>query len=132
MSRNTNTPKSGTTSPRPEDGRAPPAGPQVQEEELGKQAIAIRSINFMEEFSFVVTGEPYDEWMPRISRNGDGTVPVLPCTDLDTGEECLFILPGLFNSWMRRNRPARGTKLRIRRKGKDPETGAWLLTVARL
>lgn len=119
-------------SARAEDARAPSAAPESREEELSGGNFKVRSMNYMEQFTFIVRGNIYSEWMPRLSRQDDGTVPVLPCTDVDTGEECVLIMPGMFQSWIRRNRPVPGTKLRLKRKGKDPETGAWNLSVERL
>lgn len=115
-----------------QEAPAPSAAPESREEELSGGNFKVRSMNYMETFTFIVRGSIYSEWMPRLSRSDDGTVPVLPCTDVDTGEECVLIMPGMFQSWIRRNRPAPGTKLRLKRKGKDPETGAWNLSVERL
>lgn len=119
-------------SARAEDARAPSAAPEPQEESLSGGNFKVRSMNYMEVFNFIVTGPIYQEWMPKLSRSDDGTVPVLPCIDIDTQEECVLIMPGMFQSWIRRNKPANGTKLRLTRKGKDPDTGAWNLTIARL
>lgn len=125
-------PATNVPSARAEDARAPSAAPEGGEESLSGGNFKVRSMNYMETFRFVVTGPIYMEWMPKLSRSDDGTVPVLPCTDLDTGEECVLIMPGMFQSWIRRNRPPNGTKLQLTRKGKDPDTGAWNLTVKRL
>lgn len=124
--------KTAPTSSRAEDRAPPSPAPQPQSEDLSGGSHVIRSMNYMESFSFLVEGAIYPEYMPRIAKSDDGLVPVLPCLDMETEEHCLFIMPGLFQSWMRRNRPPIGTKLRLDRKGKDPETGAWKLTVTRL
>lgn len=116
----------------PEDGGAPNAGSEGAWESLDGGNFKVRSMNYMEEFKFVVKGPIYMEWMPRLSRSEDGTVPVLPCQDLDTGEDCVLIMPGMFQSWIRREKPPAGTKLALKRLGKDADTGAWKIAVKRL
>ena len=115
-----------------QDAPAPSAAAEGQPEMLDGGNFTVRSMNYMESFTFIVRGPIYSEWMPRLSRQDDGTVPVLPCTDVETGEECVLIMPGMFQSWIRRQRPVPGTKLRLTRHGKDPETGAWKLSIQRL
>lgn len=127
--RNTNTRPQG---PAAQERGAPPAGHQGQEEELSMSQAEVVSMGHVEEFTFSVEGDVYDAWMPRIARQADGLVPVLPCTRLSDGQECLLIVPGAFNSWLRKNQPRRGTKLTLRRKGVDEHTGAWKLSVVRL
>lgn len=129
--RNDNRPRSNVP-PREERGSAPARPASHQEEELGLGNAKVVSMGHIESFSFSVEGELYDAWMPRIARSADGLVPVLPCRDLDSGEDSLLIVPGAFNSWLRRERPSRGTKLRLTRKGVDEASGAWRLSVTRL
>ena len=86
----------------------------------------------VDEFTFSIEGELYDAWMPRIARGGDGLVPVLPTRRISDGAECLLIVPGAFNSWLRKERPKRGTRLTLKRKGVDEHTGAWKLSIIRL
>ena len=38
-----------------------------------------------------ITGEAYSAEMPGMSRSEDGRVPVIPCIDLESGEEGLLI-----------------------------------------
>lgn len=132
MTKTSNQPGTKVPSAGAEDAPAPSAGRESQEEDLSGGKFTVRSMNYMEVFTFIVKGPIYQEWMPKLSRSDDGTVPVLPCVDCETGEECVLIMPGMFQSWIRRNRPVTGTKLRLKRKGKDSETGAWNLSVERL
>lgn len=114
---------------------APPKVPldrQPQWEELEYGQVKVLSFGYLEELSLQITGDAYDAYMPRIARGGDGLVPVLPIKDLGDGEDALLILPGTLHSWLRRNRPAMGTRLIIQRLGIDEATGAWRLRVARL
>lgn len=114
-----------------------PAAPQQsarqpQWEELEYGNVKVLSFGYMEALQLQITGDAYDAYMPRIARNGDGLVPVLPIKDLGDGAEALLILPGTLHSWLRKNRPALGTRLAVERLGVNEATGAWRLRVARL
>lgn len=125
---NTRTP----TSPAREDRAASALPARGQEEDLAFGSSEVMSMGHTESVAFTIEGELYDAWMPRIARSADGLVPVLPIRRLEDGVESLLIVPGAFNSWLRREKPKRGTKLELRRKGVDEHTGAWKLAVVRL
>lgn len=119
-------------SARTEDVRAPTPARPGEEELLDQGQARVISMRYAEVVEFSIEGDPYDAWMPRIARGGDGLVPVLPIRLLEGQEEAILILPGAFHSWIRREQPRRGTRLRLIRKGVDPDTGAWKLAVVRL
>jgi hypothetical protein len=127
-----NQPRPAPTSPAPKDGAAPSAPPAGTIEEIGLENAEVVSMGHIESFAFSIEGEIYDAWMPRIARQADGLVPVLPCRRIEDGKDCLLIVPGAFNSWLRRNQPRRGTRLRLLRRGVDEASGAWKLAVERL
>ena len=120
--------------------RAEPAKQQQQgqqtastrEEDLSSDQARVVSIGYVEQFRFEITGEQYDEWMPRIARSEDGLIAVLPCVDMDNGDNCLFIIPGPFRTWLRKQGKYVGLKLILRNKGRNPDTGSYNLTVERL
>lgn len=108
------------------------AAREPQWEELEYGSVKVLSFGYLESLQLQITGDAYDAYMPRIARNGDGLVPVLPIKDLGDGAEALLILPGTLHSWLRKNRPALGTRLAVERLGVNEATGAWRLRVARL
>lgn len=116
----------------PAAAAAAPAVKEPQWEELEYGQVKVLSFGYLEDLRLQITGDAYDAYMPRIARNGDGLVPVLPIKDLGDGAEALLILPGTLHSWLRKNRPALGTKLAVQRLGVNEATGAWRLRVARL
>lgn len=119
------------SAPRGERGAPTPAR-EGEEELLEQSKTPVHSMGHLESIEFSIEGEPYDAWMPRIARQSDGLVPVVPIKTLADGEPGLLILPGAFHSWLRREQPRRGTKLRLVRKGVDQDSGAWKLAVTRL
>ena len=129
IQRSVSRPQSAAAVPPAAPDSTPSAGPI---EELGQSQAKVLSIGYAKSLDLQLTGDVYEEWMPRIARSADGLVPVIPCIDLTTGEEAIFILPGIFRSWLRKQGRTKGLKVRVHKLGQDKETGAWKIGVERL